>query len=314
MTIAIVFPGQGSQAVGMGQALAQAYRTAAETFEEIDDALSQNLSRLMAEGPADTLTLTENAQPALMAVSLAVVRVLAKDAGLPVERWASHAAGHSLGEYSALAATGALTVPDAARVLKARGRAMQAAVPVGQGAMAAVLGLDHDAVAAVAAEAAEGETCAIANDNSPGQIVISGHKAAVERAGVLAKARGAKLFKLLEVSAPFHCPLMRPAADEMAQVLSKTALSAPMLRIIANVTAAPETAPETLRELLVRQVTAPVRWRESMLHLAENGVDRLVEIGSGKVLSGLAKRIDPRLSAISVGTPEDVEALHKMLG
>ena len=313
MARAFVFPGQGSQAVGMGQALAQAFGPARLVFEEIDDALEQRLSRLMFEGPEDELTLTENAQPALMAVSLATVRVLEQEAGIDLAEKAICVAGHSLGEYSALAAIGTLELIDAARLLKRRGQAMQAAVPVGEGAMAALLGLELEAVKEVAAEAAEGQVCAPANDNAPGQIVISGHAEAVERAIALAAERGAKRSIKLPVSAPFHCVLMAPAADVMAEALAEVVLQPPQLPLVANVTAAQVSEPESIRRLLVEQVTAPVRWRESVLAMREAGVSELVELGAGKVLSGLVRRIDRELTASAAGTPDDIEALLKAL-
>jgi [acyl-carrier-protein] S-malonyltransferase len=311
---AFVFPGQGSQAVGMGAALAGAFADARQVFEEVDDALAQTLSRLMFEGPEDELTLTENAQPALMAVSLAVVRVLQNEGGIALAEKADFVAGHSLGEYSALAAAGTLELADAARLLKRRGRAMQEAVPVGEGAMAALLGLDLEAAAEVAAEAAaaaegEPEVCAPANDNAPGQVVVSGHKAAVERAVELAGARGAKRCVMLPVSAPFHCALMAPAAEVMAEALAEATLRPPEVPLVANVTAEPVTSPEAIRRLLVDQVTGMVRWRESVLAMKDAGVDTLVELGAGKVLGGLARRIDRELTGTSVGTPEDIEAL-----
>jgi [acyl-carrier-protein] S-malonyltransferase len=315
---AFVFPGQGSQAVGMGAALAGAFPAAREVFEEVDDALSQRLSRLVFEGPEAELTLTENAQPALMAVSLAVVRVLQREGGVALGATADFVAGHSLGEYSALAAAGTLELADTARLLKQRGRAMQAAVPVGEGAMAALLGLDLDAAAEVAAEAAaaaeeDPEVCAPANDNAPGQVVVSGHKAAVERAMELASERGAKRCILLPVSAPFHCALMAPAAEVMAEALAATTLRPPEVPLVANVTAQPVTSPETIRRLLVDQVTGMVRWRESVLAMKQAGVETLVELGAGKVLSGLARRIDRELTGTAVGTPEDIEALIRTL-
>ena len=308
MTQAFVFPGQGSQAVGMGQALAEAHQEAREVFAAVDAALGQDLSGLMANGPSDELTLTENAQPALMAVSMAVVRVL-ESRGLNLAEAASYVAGHSLGEYAALTAAGALELEDTARLLKLRGQAMQRAVPVGVGAMAALLGLDFDAVADIANEvSSDSEICGAANDNANGQVVISGHAGAVARACDLAKERGAKRAMELPVSAPFHCALMQPAADEMAAALADTKISAPVVPVIANVTAEATSDPETIRTLLVEQVTGSVRWRESMIWAADKGVTELVEIGSGKVLSGMAKRIDARLSAKALNTPEDIEA------
>ena len=308
MTQAFVFPGQGSQAVGMGQALAEAHQEAREVFAAVDAALGQDLSGLMANGPSDELTLTENAQPALMAVSMAVVRVL-ESRGFKLAEAASYVAGHSLGEYAALTAAGALELEDTARLLKLRGQAMQRAVPVGVGAMAALLGLDFDAVADIANEvSSDSEICGAANDNANGQVVISGHAGAVARACDLAKERGAKRAMELPVSAPFHCALMQPAADEMAAALADTKISAPVVPVIANVTAEATSDPETIRTLLVEQVTGSVRWRESMIWAADKGVTELVEMGSGKVLTGMAKRIDARLSAKALNTPEDIEA------
>ena len=312
MSWAYVFPGQGSQAVGMGKELAAAFAEAREIFGEVDEALKQNLSQLMFEGPGDTLTLTENAQPALMAVSMAVVKVLEKQGKVSIRNTARYVAGHSLGEYSALAAAGSLSLSDAARLLKIRGQAMQKAVPVGVGAMAALLGLDVDAALEIASAASGGgEICAAANDNAPGQVVVSGHKAAVERAIELAKAKGAKRALLLPVSAPFHCPLMKPAAEVMAEALARVAIKSPAVPVIANVTAATVIDPDEIRRLLVEQVTAMVRWRESVHVMKEAGVDTLIELGAGKVLSGLAKRIDDSLTGISLQTPQDIEAFLK---
>lgn len=313
MTRTFVFPGQGSQAVGMGKELAGAFAPARRVFEEIDEALKQNLSRLMFEGPEAELTLTENAQPALMAVSLAVVRTLEKDGGFDLSKHAAFVAGHSLGEYSALAAVGTFALADAARLLKTRGRAMQEAVPVGQGAMAALLGLDLDGARAVAEESAQGEVCATANDNAPGQVVISGHKAAVERAVAMAKTKGAKRALLLPVSAPFHCSLMAPAADVMAAALADVPMHAPKIPVVANITAAPVDEIGAIRRLLVEQVTGMVRWRESIEFLKEKGVTAAVELGAGKVLAGLCKRIAPEIAAGSVGTPAEIEAFLKAL-
>lgn len=308
MTQAFVFPGQGSQAVGMGTALAEAHSEARAVFDAVDAALGQDLSGLMANGPADELTLTENAQPALMAVSMAVMRVL-EARGLNLAEAATYVAGHSLGEYAALTAAGALQLEDTARLLKLRGQAMQRAVPVGVGAMAALLGLEFDAVAEIAAEAtSDSEICAAANDNANGQVVISGHAAAVARAIDLAKQRGAKRAMELPVSAPFHCALMQPAADEMQAALAETEIKAPIVPVIANVTAEATSDPELIRKLLVEQVTGSVRWRESMIWAAEHGVTELVEIGSGKVLTGMAKRIDARLSGTALNTAEDIDA------
>jgi [acyl-carrier-protein] S-malonyltransferase len=313
MKRAFVFPGQGSQAPGMGQALAEAFSTARQLFEEIDDALSQPLSRLMFEGPESELTLTENAQPALLAASLAVIRVLEHEAGFDIATQAAYVAGHSLGEYSALAAARALPVGAAVRLVRRRGRAMQKAVPVGEGAMAALLGLDIETAREVAAAAARGQVCAVANDNSPGQIVVSGDRAAVERAVALAAEQGARRSIMLPVSAPFHSPLMRPAADIMAGALADTTLERPAVSLVANVTAAPTSDPGKIKGLLVEQVTHMVRWRESVLLFAAEEVEEVVEIGTGRVLAGLVKRIDRTLPAISVGGPDEVEALVRRL-
>lgn len=307
MATALTFPGQGSQAVGMGKALAEAHPAAAAVFQEVDEALGEKLSAIIFEGPLDTLTLTANAQPALMAVSLAAMRALEAE-GFALERAASFVAGHSLGEYSALAAAGSLSLADAARLLRIRGKAMQAAVPVGEGAMAALLGLDFEAATAVAAEAAGSDICQAANDNGPGQVVISGARAAVERAIEIAKEKGAKRAILLPVSAPFHCRLMQPAADAMAEALASVEIVAPRVPIVANVLAYPISDPVEIRDRLVQQVTGMVRWRESIEWLAANGVDRFVEVGAGKVLSGLAKRIAPGAATLAVGQPEDVPA------
>jgi [acyl-carrier-protein] S-malonyltransferase len=312
MKRALVFPGQGSQAPGMGRDLAEAFPAARLLFGEIDDALSQHLSRLMFEGPESELRLTENAQPAILAASLAVVRVLEEEAGFDIARRAAYVAGHSLGEYSALAAAGALPAAAAARLVKRRGQAMQAAVPLGEGAMAALLGLDIAAAREVADAAARGQVCALANDNGPGQIVVSGHRAAVERAVALAGERRARAV-MLPVSAPFHCPLMRPAAEIMAEALAERAPAAPAVPLVANVTAAATSDPEEIRELLVEQVTHMVRWRESVLFFKENEVEELVEIGAGRILSGLVKRIDRSLAAVSVGTPAEIDALVERL-
>ena len=313
-TFAFVFPGQGSQAVGMGRALAEAFPVARETFEEVDDALSQRLTRLMFEGPESDLILTENAQPALMAVSLAVLRVLAREGNVALADKVAFVAGHSLGEYSALAAAGALQLADAARLLKRRGQAMQAAVPVGEGAMAALLGADLPAATEIAAAATEGDSlCSPANDNAPGQVVVSGHKAAVERAMALAAERGFRRSVLLPVSAPFHCPLMQPAADAMRDALAAIAMAPPAVPLVANVTARPVESPENIRRLLVEQVTGLVRWRESVMAMKEAGVHQLIELGAGKVLTGLARRIDRELEAASAGEPADIEAVLKRL-
>ncbi|MFC3693306.1 ACP S-malonyltransferase [Chenggangzhangella methanolivorans] len=309
MTIALIFPGQGSQQVGMGRALSDNFAVARAVFEEVDAALGESLSTTIFEGPDDRLVLTANAQPALMAVSLAALRVLQAEAGLEVGRHAAFVAGHSLGEYSALAAAGSLTIGDAAKLLRTRGDAMQKAVPVGEGAMAALLGLDLEAARQVADEAAEGEVVAAANDNAPGQVVVSGAKAAVERAIAIAKGKGAKRAMLLPVSAPFHCAMMQPAADVMREALAGVKIAAPKAPLVANVTAGPLTDPEAIRARLVEQVTGAVRWRESVVFMAGAGVTRFVEIGAGKVLAGLVKRIAPEASAESVGTPDDVARL-----
>ena len=309
MTLALLFPGQGSQSVGMGAALADAFASAREVFAEVDDALNQKLFDLMREGPEDQLTLTENAQPALMAVSAAAARVLKVEFGVDVTK-ASFVAGHSLGEYSALAAVGAISLSDTARLLKLRGQAMQRAVPVGKGAMASLIGPKTDLALAEAAAAAGSEVgvCVVANDNNNGNVVISGDKAAVDRAIEKAKELGARAIPL-NVSAPFHCPLMQPAADEMADALAGAKIVAPAVPVVANVTARPETDPEVLRRLLVEQVTGRVRWREIMEWMAgEGGVTRFAEIGSGKVLTGMAKRIAPDAESLALNTPEDLEA------
>lgn len=306
MSDAYIFPGQGSQFVGMGRDLCDSEPAARAVFDEVDDALGEALSKIIFEGPEDDLRLTRNTQPALMAVSLAVAGVLA-ERGCGVADKAAYVAGHSLGEYSALAAAGSLSIADAARLLRLRGDAMQAAVPVGEGAMAALLGLDFDIAVEVAGEAAsDTEICAPANDNASGQVVVSGHKAAVERAIEIAKEKGAKRGILLPVSAPFHCALMRPAADAMAAALADATIGSPVVPLIANVTAAAVTDPEDIRALLVRQVTGVVRWRESVAAMPALGVTRLVEVGAGKVLSGLARRIDRSLEAVSIQSPEDI--------
>ena len=307
MSRAFVFPGQGSQAVGMGKDLADAFPIAREVFQEVDEALKQNLTKLMFEGPEDELTLTENAQPALMAVSMAAMAVLKIEGEVDIAKVASFVAGHSLGEYSALAAAGAFSLSDTARLLKTRGQAMQQAVPVGEGAMAALLGLDLDMAKEVVDEAAQGDVLVTANDNAPGQVVVSGKREAVERAVDVAKEKGAKRAMLLQVSAPFHCPMMAPAADVMAEALAAVELLPPILPLIANVTAAPVEDPAEIRRLLVEQVTGMVRWRECCMTMRAKGVEKLVEVGSGKVLSGLARRIDKELSASNVSTPASVE-------
>ena len=307
---AFVFPGQGSQKVGMGKELGAAFAAAREVFEEVDEVLKQNLSRIMFEGPEDELTLTENAQPALMAVSLAVIGVLRDEGGIDLGRSVLFVAGHSLGEYSALAAAGTFSIAETARLLKTRGRAMQQAVPVGAGAMAAVMGLDVDDVRAAALEA--GAACA--NDNAPGQVVVSGGREAVERAIELAAGRGAKRSVMLPVSAPFHSPLMAPAAVVMSDALAASSMEPPVVPLITNVTAAPVEDCERIRGLLVEQVTSMVRWRESVLAMRDLGVDTMAEIGAGKVLSGLARRIDRDIDAMSVEGPHDVEAFLKVDG
>ncbi len=313
MKRAFVFPGQGSQTVGMGKALAEAFPQAKAVFDEVDEALSQKLSTLMWEGPAEELTLTANTQPALMAVSLAAIRVLEAEAGLDLKQHAAYLAGHSLGEYSALAAAGSLSISDTARLLRIRGNAMQNAVPVGQGAMAALLGLEYDAALEVAREAAQGEVCDAANDNGGAQVVVSGHKAAVERAVALAQTRGAKRAVMLAVSAPFHCALMQPAADAMREALAAVTVNAPVVPVVANVEAAPITDPAAIRDALVRQVTGTVRWRESVAYMASQGVESFYEVGSGKVLTGLVKRIAAGASSAAIGSPEDVAAFKASL-
>ena len=304
MTKAFVFPGQGAQSIGMGKALADAYPAARAVFDEVDEALGEKLSDLIWEGDAETLTLTQNAQPALMATSLAAMRALEAE-GVAITD-AAFVAGHSLGEYSALAATGSLSVADAARLLRTRGAAMQKAVPVGVGAMAALLGLDFEAAMEVAKEAAQGEVCQAANDNDPGQVVVSGHKDAVNRAVELAKEKGAKRAVLLPVSAPFHCALMEPAAREMAIALEDVDINRPAVPVVANVVAEAIKDAATLRSLLVQQVTGSVRWRESVLWMAEHGVTEIWEIGAGKALSGMIRRIDRSITCKAVGTPEDI--------
>ncbi|WP_201829285.1 ACP S-malonyltransferase [Microvirga zambiensis] len=313
MKRAFVFPGQGSQSVGMGKALADAFPQAKAVFDEVDEALSQKLSSLMWEGPAEELTLTANTQPALMAVSLAAIRVLEAEAGLDLKKHAAFVAGHSLGEYSALAAAGSLSVSDTARLLRIRGNAMQNAVPVGRGAMAALLGLEFEAALEVAREAAQGEVCDAANDNGGAQVVVSGHKSAVERAVAIAQTKGAKRAVMLAVSAPFHCALMQPAADAMRAALADVTVNIPAVPVVANVEAAPITDPAAIRDALVRQVTGTVRWRECVAYMAAQGVESFYEVGSGKVLTGLAKRIAAGASAVAIGTPEDVAAFKPSL-
>lgn len=308
---AYVFPGQGSQTVGMGRELAGAFIEAKELFQEVDDALSQKLSQLMFEGPEGDLTLTENAQPAIMAVSMAVMRVLEKQGGFNLATAAKFVAGHSLGEYSALCAAGSISLADAARLLKLRGQAMQKAVPVGVGAMAALLGLDFAAARAVAEEAAQGQICTAANDNADGQVVVSGHAEAIDRAIAVAAGKGAKRSVKLPVSAPFHCPLMQPAADAMRAALAETIIKPPVVPLVANVTAAATSDVEAIRTQLVDQVCGTVRWRESVLFMKSQGVTELIECGAGKVLGGLVKRIDKEMTAQSLGSPADIEAFLK---
>jgi [acyl-carrier-protein] S-malonyltransferase len=311
MNRALVFPGQGSQAVGMGKALADNFVDARDVFQEVDEALGQNLTRLMFEGPADDLKLTENAQPALMAASIAVIRVLDKQGNFRLPQAGKFVAGHSLGEYSALCAAGTFTLADTARLLKKRGIAMQQAVPVGVGTMAALIGLDLPVAQEIAAAAAQGEVCTAANDNAPGQVVISGHIAAVDRAIAIAAERGFKRSVKLPVSAPFHCSLMQPAADIMQEALAAVAIKQPAVPVVANVTAEAVSLPDKIRELLVKQVTGAVRWRESVLYMKAQGIEQLVECGAGSVLAGLTKRIDKELPAVSLQGPEDIEAFLK---
>ena len=311
MSRAFVFPGQGAQTIGMGQALAQAYPQAQAVYDEVDEALGEKLSALIWEGEADALTLTQNAQPALMATSLAAMRALEAE-GVSVGS-ASFVAGHSLGEYSALAAAGAISIADTARLLRVRGKAMQDAVPVGVGAMAALLGLDFETARAVAQEAAQGEVCEAANDNDPGQVVVSGHKAAVERAVEIAKGKGARRAVLLPVSAPFHCQLMEPAARAMAEALNDVAISTPKVRLVANVLAHDVANPETIRSLLVQQITGSVRWRESVAFMAGEGVTEIWEVGAGKALSGMIRRIDKTVATRNIGAPEEVKAAAESL-
>jgi [acyl-carrier-protein] S-malonyltransferase len=308
MTRAFIFPGQGSQVVGMGKALAEISPAARHVFSEVDDALNQNISRIMFEGPTEELTLTANAQPALMAASLAVVRALEAEKGLDIARDAAFVAGHSLGEYSALAAAGTFSIADTARLLRIRGEAMQRAVAPGEGAMAALLGPDLATAHAIAEEAAQGQVCGVANDNGAGQVVLSGHKEAIERAIALAQTRGVKRAILLNVSAPFHCALMGPAADAMREALAGVSMRAPSVPVYANVTAGPLSDPEAIRAALVAQVTGTVRWAESVAAMAAAGVDRFHELGAGKVLTGLVKRIAPGAAASAIGTADDVAA------
>lgn len=308
MAVAFVFPGQGSQQVGMGKALAEAFPAARAVFDEVDEALGESLSSLMWDGPEDRLTLTANTQPALLAVSIAVMRVLEAERGLDLARDAAFVAGHSLGEYAALCAAGSISLADSARLLRIRGNAMQDAVPVSLGGMAALIGTDPDAAREIAAEAAGSEVLTVANDNGGGQVVVSGHKAAAERAIEIAKARGVKRGLLLAVSAPFHSPLMAPAAERMREALATAEIRAPKVPVVANMVARGVTDPDEIRRLLVEQVTGTVRWRESVAYMAEQGVTRFVEAGAGKVLAGLVKRIAAGTEAISVGTPDDIAA------
>lgn len=314
MAVAFVFPGQGSQDVGMGRELAETYKAARDVFDEVDDALGESLSRIMWEGPKDVLTLTENAQPALMAVSMAAIRVLEQEKGFKLGEHVSYVAGHSLGEYSALAAAGALSIRDAARLLRARGRAMQQAVPVGQGAMVALLGVGLDIAEKVAAEAAQGEVCQVANDNEPTQVVLSGHKTAIDRVAEVGRKHGVRRAIPLPVSAPFHCSLMQPAADVMAAELEKVEVREPAVPVVANVLAEPISDPQEIKKRLVEQVTGTVRWRECVQKMGALGVTDFYEIGAGKVLSGLLKRILKDANAMSVGTPADIDAALAALG
>lgn len=310
MARAFVCPGQGAQSIGMGKALAEAYVESKQVFEEVDDALGESLSKLIWEGDIDVLTLTENAQPALMATSLAAARALTRE-GMGVET-ANYVAGHSLGEYSALAIAGALSIADAARLLRTRGKAMQAAVPVGVGAMAALLGLDFETASQVAKQAAGDEVCEAANDNDPAQVVVSGHKAAVERAVELAKEHGAKRAVLLPVSAPFHCSLMSPAAAVMKEALSEATIISPSVPVVSNVKAQAVSDPDEIRELLIQQITGSVRWRESVMWMAQNDVSEIWEIGAGKALSGMVRRIDREVECENIATPEDIRALSSL--
>lgn len=314
MSVAFTFPGQGSQAVGMGKDLAEAFPEARAVFAEVDEALGETLSAVMFEGPEETLTLTANAQPALMAVSMAVIRVLEQEKGVKLADHVSYVAGHSLGEYSALAAAGALSVADAARLLRARGQAMQRAVPVGQGAMAALLGVGLDVAEKVAAEAAQGDVCQIANDNEPTQVVLSGHKSAIDRVAEIGRKHGVRRALPLPVSAPFHCSLMQPAADVMAEELSKVEMRRPAVPVVANVLAEPISDPEEIKKRLVEQVTGTVRWRECVQKMGALGVTDFYEIGAGKVLAGLVKRILKDANAMPVGAPADVDAALAALG
>lgn len=314
MTTAFVFPGQGSQSVGMGKALYDAFPSAREVYQEVDDALGEKLSKLVFEGQESDLTLTQNTQPAIMATSIAFLRVLEKETGLTVADKAQYVAGHSLGEYSALCAAGTFSLSDAAKLLRLRGQAMQKAVPEGEGAMAALLGLDLAVAETVAQQAMEpGELCAVANDNAPGQVVISGHRAAIDRAIEIAKTQGAKRALLLNVSAPFHCPLMQPASEAMAEALANLGprMRGPSIPLVANVTAEEVFDSDTIRTLLVQQVESKVRWRESVEYMKAKGVTRIIEIGAGKVLTGLVKRIAPEIETLNVGAPEDIDGYAK---
>ena len=308
MAIAFVFPGQGSQDAGMGKALAEAFPSAQAVFDEVDDALGQKLSAIMWDGPKETLTLTENAQPALMAVSMAVMRVLETEKGFILKDRVKFVAGHSLGEYSALAAAGAFSLADTARLLKLRGQAMQKAVAVGQGAMAALLGVGMDVAIKVAAQAAQGDVCQVANDNEPAQVVLSGHKSAIDRVAEIGKAHGVRRAVILPVSAPFHCALMQPAADAMAEALSKVSMHRPVVPVVANVVAHAISDPEEIKKRLVEQVTGTVRWRECVAYMSAHGITDFYEIGSGKVLAGLVKRTATTANAMSVGSPADIDA------
>jgi [acyl-carrier-protein] S-malonyltransferase len=314
MAVAFVFPGQGSQFIGMGKDLAETYEEARETFQEVDDTLSQKLSAMVFEGEESELNMTQNTQPALMAVSMAVINVLKKQAGLDIANACKFVAGHSLGEYSALCASEVVSLADTARLLKLRGTSMQEAVPVGVGTMAAILGLDFDVVAKITQDAAQGQVCVAANNNSDGQVVISGHKEAVERAITIASEQGAKRAVILPVSAPFHCSLMAPAAKKMAPALADTTFNVPLVPVVANVTANAQNDPEMLKSLLVKQITGAVRWRESVIYMAGEGITDMVEIGAGKVLCGLARRIDRSIATQSVCSPADIEALIGKLG
>ena len=313
MTCAFVFPGQGSQAVGMGNELLAAFPIARQILEEVDDALGQNLTKLIAEGPLEDLTLTENAQPALMSISMAAMRVLETEGDLQIDKVAEFVAGHSLGEYSALAASRTFELSDTARLLKVRGQAMQRAVPVGEGGMAALLGADLEQAQEIAEMAAENEICAPANDNAPGQVVLSGAMGAIDRAIAIANERGIRRSVKLPVSAPFHCAMMAPAADVMERALSEVDIVRPLVPVVANVTAAPAENPDDIKALLVRQVTAMVRWRECVLMMRESGVDTLIEVGAGKVLSGLTKRSDRDIKILNAETPSDIEAVLQNL-